>query len=455
MNTLVLGSTRSGKSLAQLHKLKEACVVLDPHGSLGFELAKRRKWFVYDRLCRNDMVLAWRMLSREGGEIEQEERIRAFADILIRRRDMTTLRHTPLIEEWTLAVLREYMLSDLKLWELPHLLDPRHHLFSPHGKFELLIHLPPASFRVEVGGALRIIENVCNSPVFRCRCEGDFDFVSYLNRGGIIIVDGKGVSEDAMVITLGAIAQLILQAARRQEFTRKVTLCIDEAGLLAGGYEVRGLAELQKFNLDIVLISQTIDQFPREHSETIIGNCGRMEVFRCNSMDTAKRCADILGTSTLSADAHLRTTYRTRQVHDGYDTISSYGRGERFDDVGQTIGYDSRDSTTYRARYATVQEAQQEYKTYGMQLQDMQRELLNLKVGERYVRDDRVYKEYVPIEREVLPWAGLTLRRTQEAIEQSIGEHGVRPSLSGSTTPAQSNGSSRADSPVTRLRRGK
>jgi hypothetical protein len=340
------------------------------------------------------------------------------------------------------------------LYEIHKVLDPADplhaYVFEVCGdpelaaKLEFLHHIPPFQRYSTVGPAERMLRNVFRSPCFMTRCDGNFDFVSFLNRGGFILVEGGGVSEDAKVVTLGALIQLIIHAARQGRFQRRVTLVLDEAPVVVGGFEAKALAELRKSNLDIVLICQTLDQFPREFHETILMNCERFESFRCNSFDMAKQMADILGTATLNPNAVAHTRHVTRQYHAGYDELRTTNRGTRYDDVGLEIGSDARDGISYRSRYATEREAIHDYKSYGMQIQELQKQLLNLQVGERLVRDHGgVRFEKVSLPKEPYPWPGLVEKRTQQRILRSIGEHGTKPCFESLRfTPPQQNRSS-------------
>lgn len=470
---IVLGGTGSGKTLSQVAAIheEEACVVADPHKrSLAFNCMKHQplgRKAVFDTLSNTDRVLAWRMLepsSQSGldGMVETDERIRAFADILIRRRGMTTLKRTPLIEEWTVAALEIWLKQNRDrppppLFLLPQVFLPASRVHKElvenctdweiAARFQMIERLSPVALRGEVGPAERILRSVFRSPSFMARCDGNFDFVPFLNSGGHIYLEGGGVSEDAMAIMLGAIVQRIIQEAKRGAFERPVRVVIDEALLVIGGYEAKAMAEMRKFNVNFTLISQSLPP-DSEIREMLLMNAGRIEVFRCNSFETAKLCADILGTASLDANAVLRTRQQVRQFHDGYDDILTYSRdletgAQRVNDAA-------------RARYRHEAEEVEQYKDYSTQIKEMQQKLLTLKVGERYIREGgRVFKQRVPLLREPYPWPSLVETRTNEAIRKSIGEHGTSVSLdfSMSTRALSRKSREKSDSPATRLAR--
>lgn len=198
MNHLVLGATRSGKTLAQVTRIGPGTVVLDPHGSLSDLVARHRQGVVLDRLRRSDRGLCWRMLERGGALVEQEERVRAFGEIICRRRDITELRNTPVIEERLTDVLWLFMSTDLPLAELHRALNPNDPFFDfalskcsneqLKSRFLDLCAMTPYQRQMVAAPAERMLRNVLTSPAFALRCNGNFDFVSYLNQGGIIAV---------------------------------------------------------------------------------------------------------------------------------------------------------------------------------------------------------------------------------------------------------------------------
>src|SRR5438067_990035 len=118
VHTLVCGATRSGKSEAELSRLvllaqanSCAIVLLDPPGTLAqkfllhLDLLGLSSRVLYDRLADTDRVpgYAWLTPSQNADplqrESENDERVREFAAILLRRRGIPDMATTPLIEE--------------------------------------------------------------------------------------------------------------------------------------------------------------------------------------------------------------------------------------------------------------------------------------------------------------------------------------------------------------------
>src|SRR5437016_194441 len=109
-NVLSVGSTRSGKSMTECRRLVDAAedgcslVVIDPHpDSLAARLLEHlvarglQKRILFDRLTDVDQVLGYDFLpkpsAKSPGERQRqlEELVFAFADVLCRRRQISTL----------------------------------------------------------------------------------------------------------------------------------------------------------------------------------------------------------------------------------------------------------------------------------------------------------------------------------------------------------------------------
>jgi len=336
MNTLIVGATLSGKSTAEAKKLTalalqtdRAIVVCDPHrDSLAFNFMRQLEGacqehrVAYDRLADTDRVLGWTFLapSRNSDpaqkQAENDERIRAFADVLLRRRGLQGLADKPLIEEWTTAALRLWMHQEkpIPLIQLPFVFHPRHPVFrhavehctdeETTWKFRELPRLSATALRNEVAPAERLLASVCSSPAFRLRSGGTFDLEAFLDSKGILILEGggEGLSEDAARTMFGAVILRVIQHVKRNPAYRsgrpacRVQLVLDEANNfhLVGPYEMRALAETQKMGLDIDVLVQALD-FPTEEIRNgVLTNCARHEWFRCGSADVARMGAEDL-----------------------------------------------------------------------------------------------------------------------------------------------------------------
>jgi hypothetical protein len=243
------------------------------------------------------------------------------------------------------------------------------------------------------------------SIAFRKRCNGSFDLAKFLNHpsGGHVIIEGGDISPEAKRAVYGAISLKIHDDAKRGRYEYRLRAVYDEAQEFIGESEAKGLRELRKFGVSMTVISQSIG-FPADVREAILQNCGRVEVFRCHSPDTARLFAGML--------APL--------MGGGSDSLS-----KRTADLQERImGQDDR---------------------------------------WRFVREgNRAWHELVPFVTGPYPWPGLAEKRTWQAVRKAIGEHGVKFSEeSSSETPAESNkpeeqsrrSARKTNSPAMRLRR--
>lgn len=384
INKLLCGSTRSGKTWAELKVLVQAAllgsialVVIDPHrdslagpliGHLVAHGMQRR--ILFDRLSDVDRVLSWDFLPPSTAsnnlvrDAENESNIRAFIDVLCRRRQVETVATSPLVEEGLLDVLWLYVEQDRRvpLTDIQFALSPRHpkfrqlldHCTNPEivRKFRAIARARTS--RSQHAAVIRFIRGVCSSPAFsvRCTAQPTLHLGNVLDKYGIVAAEGGGasLSDDAMRSMMGAIVLQVIRYVRtRPRPYPPVILAMDEAtnaGLVgASGYETRALAECAKMGLFFHILIQQLN-FP---------NAAITEAVLANTL-----------------------------VHEWYFNANPAVRRKASVDLG------SRD-------YMNV--------------------IGSLKVGERMVKDrDRVYRDYV--EPLVDPWGfeGLAKRKAERAL---------------------------------------
>lgn len=382
-NILVCGSTRSGKSLAELSRLVDAArdgaalVVIDPHrDSLGSRLLEHliarglSGRVLFDSLEAVDRVIGYDFLPQAiaANPLRYlnlvDELVRTFCDILCRRRNIESLATAAQTEEWVIPALALYVeQSDHP--PLPILM----HAFGPpdHPDFRRLLSRcrngeVVAKFRqIETGAvrrgqfapAERLIRGVCAAPAFATRCGATFDLASFLDGRGILIIEGGGsVSDDAQRTVMGAVIIQTLRYIRsRPKPYPPVILVLDEATnanlIGASGYEVRAVAETQKMGLSLHTLVQSLNFPSTDITEGMLTNCLRHEWFFAANEAVVRKAAADLGSK-------------------------DYEAGIR-----------------------------------------------SLKPGERYVKDrDRVFREYVPLLRDPWGFPGLAKKKAQHALEE-------------------------------------
>jgi hypothetical protein len=443
-HTFVCGATRSGKSEAELARLVPlakrndcAIVLLDPPGTLArkfllhlHQLGQASR-VLYDRLSDTDRVpgYEWLLPSNNADplqrEAENDERVREFASILLRRRGIQDAASRPLIEETVLAALRLFVAqsppvplpwvadafdlrSDARAYMLAHCSEP-----SLVRKFHELAALSPTLRRAETAPAERILRGVLGSPAFRVRSSGGatFDLRRLLDTRGIVILDGGSsgnLSRDAASVMMGAVILRVIQHCRTGAACR-VVLVLDEAvnANLIGLYESQALAEAGKWGLEFHVLVQDPFGFPSpEIRSNVFQNCWRHEWFRQGSSEAARLAAEDIAIPTLNPLRVHHTEFRTRSADAGYERVRTESRSESFDRHGSPIRTTRNRSEALWPRRRDIRDAQERFTTLSDQVTLAQRELMLLGTGSRCVRDDGVSAkpEYVTRLRD--PWSG-------------------------------------------------
>ena len=329
-NRIVVGSTRSGKSMAAIHAILSAVmlgwavVCIDPHSdSLGWNLLVQltargfRRRVIFDRLSCLDRVPGYNLIRSSNARCplrrksENEELRDQLVELASRRRGTTNLALNPQTEEFTHAAFDLLLQQD-------HPLEPDDpmYVFEPTSRElnRLIRHctadLVRQKFQDIQSGKIRpnlyaaskrLIQGTVGSTAFRIRCGQSFDLGDFLNNRGVLIVEGgySGVSDDAKRTIMGGIILQTIQFIRRRRRARpRVLLCMDEAtnaGLIGeAGHEVRALAECQKWGLDCqILVQQPIQS--KGISEQVFSNCVRHEWFYNSNVNVCRQAAADLG----------------------------------------------------------------------------------------------------------------------------------------------------------------
>ncbi len=457
-HTFVCGATRSGKSEAELARLvplakhgDSSIVLLDPPGTLArklllhLDLLGLTSRVLYDRLADTDRVPGydWLPVSTHPDPLqraaENDERIREFAEILIRRRGAKGTAGTPLIEETVLAAVAVYVRQAVPAplpW-LADIFDPaserRAHLLRSCTDRDLVrkVHelgsLSPTTRRAETAPAERILRAVLQSPAFRIRSgDATFDIGRFLDDRGILILDGSSrgnLSRDAMSVMMGAVILRVLEHARRGAANR-IILALDEAvnANLLGLHESQALAEAGKWGLEVHVLAQDPFGFPSaEVRSNVLQNCYRHEWFRQGSAEAARLAADDIATPQLDPLKVHHTEERTRTVDAGFDRITTRGTSTSIDTAGRTVHSKSRHTVLWPRRRG-VKETQDRYTTLADQVTLMQKELMLLQPGYRFVRDDGVTASAEYVRRLADPWSPQGNTRTSHVHRDGLAE---------------------------------
>ena len=227
---------------------------------------------------------------------------------------MQSLASSPLTEEWTLKALlfllnqpRDYSTADLRFaFRVGHPVFGRllQGCNDPDIRYEFEQIACGAIKPGQYASAQRLISGVCGSIAFIARCGTALDLGSFLDRCGILLVEGGSVSQPVLQTILGSIILQTIQYVRsRPRPTPRVLLVLDEATnanlVGAAGHEVRALAECQKMGLDIHILVQSLN-FPNSQiTDGVLTNCTRHEWMYAANAAVARKAADDLGDSDL------------------------------------------------------------------------------------------------------------------------------------------------------------
>jgi hypothetical protein len=297
----------------------------------------------------------------------------------------------------------------------------------------------PTQRHKDAAAAARLAEAICEDPAFIARC-GNFDLENALQNKQTILVEGFGANRSTIRTVFLTIIQRVIQFSETHDVP--VILVIEEAGsfeLITQEFLV-ALASIQKQGFEPICIFQNLGY---DYDEQLLQNCQRIESYACGA-ETAKRIAPVMSTPQLDDSKEHYRERTSRQRHNGYEDI------------------DGRPMSIHQ----DYEEERVHYKSYQMQEQDMQKDLMTLPVGTRWVNENgKVRKEQVPMMREPYPWHGLVQKKVHTAITTIrhmrpeyqtptlIGVDGIggsSPSLQ-STSPPSDNSSDSDISPATQL----
>ncbi|WP_158264842.1 hypothetical protein [Blastopirellula marina] len=324
--------------------------------------------------------IAWQFIKPSKHRRENEDRARAFSEMMLRYQGRTTMANTPLIEAATMTALVAWlsMKKPIPIWKLPDIFDPKsstyRRVLSDCTEADVCKELArwkeltKAAQRYELGPAHRMFRATLGSEPFRLRCQGNFNLPKFLKDGGMVLIEGGHVSPEAKRAVFGAILQHITHLAIHRKFKTPVIVVCDEAHEYAGSQEANALRELLKFNVLLHMISQSLFG-DSEIQEAMLQNSERIEIYRCDSTASAHRFAGM---------------------------------------ILPGLPWETK-------------------------LQDVQYQIMRLRRRERFVREgNRSWREYAPYVEDPYPWPSLTEKRTWQAIRKSIGEHGDRFCVIGS-----------------------
>lgn len=382
---VVVGATRMGKTFGVVQWLatqRRKTVVADPQDSLSREVAKyhvchgTNKQILYDQVHQTKrapgILALWESESRDPLQRMRENDLERslFAEPLYGRRSIDGTTRPRIVEQTEDALkLIQFQRTYAPAYWLPFCFQPLlpDFQFLLNGctarevvaKFKPLLKYSPTALRNELAATLRLIEPVCCDPSFIARC-GTTDCDDLIQRYDLIIVEGGGATDRTIEIILQWWIYKSIQWVERHK--KPLVLVIDEAAnwQLVTNDVLRAVATLEKYGLELVVITQSLSIVPTDVRVSLLQNARRVECYRVGSMEDARLMSGVMGVPQFDASSEGSFTGQTRQL---------------------------------------------------------MQELMTQPVGVRYVRErGNVFRESSPRLKDCYAWPGISNRMTREAI---------------------------------------
>jgi hypothetical protein len=276
----------------------------------------------------------------------------------------------------------------------------------------------PVQYEIETGAASRAVE-VAKNPVLWTRCGTSADLRPLLLRKAQLYFDLSGVPlEVARAFVVFHYTAVIHACLRYFEETGRplnVVIILEEAGALALVTPVLlwALQTLRKAGVYVSIVSQTIEDFPPDVFEQLMGLTDARHYYRMNS--GVDRAAKDLADPTWREREVYAT--RTHQERDGDDVVQTLTETVYIDEKGKK-SKGVAVSERFVPRYRTVVE--EIYLTPQLHEQRFRTELATNEVthntAQRHVRD-RFGVRREKVQALGAPWPlGLSAKRIAEAI---------------------------------------
>jgi len=284
-------------------------------------------------------------------------------------------------------------------------------------QFEIYAELGDKDWEYRCGPAVRRLEKIARSVQFRKRCIPTFDLRAFLNRGGILMLDGESrgnLSRESLTLVMALVLLNVLQLARNG-LTRRVVIIIDEArnANLLDLNVARALLEAGKWGVEFDILTQNPQHPNPEVSDSLFQACDRVMAFKQVNPGAVKFMADMFSQPTYDP---MEVWYEEDRVRFEDET-----QPEKLDTESVSVGPggDKRVTTgfTYRTKKRQVIDKVTHYKSGDAQDREKQQQLASLRPGQCLIIDGQHVTE-APVQLPMLPrpWEGLWFTRTEPRV---------------------------------------
>lgn len=422
---------------------RPAIVMLDPPGSMakaGLAYAIRHALtphsldgepdFIYDMVAQTSGVPGYPVVTPSTNEdpdqreAENRNTIEEVKALLVAAEGKIDTQGSMMIDEGLTDALKLYLHGNAHrdFSRLQHCFRPtpigREFLASctdqeTRERFEAYHEMNPRDWAFQCRPAVTRLKRIAESVHFRKRCRPTFDMRAFLNRGGILMLDGESrgnLSRTDLPLVFNLVMLNVIQLARNG-LTRPVIIIIDEGantGIL-NLHVARALAEAGKWGLQFDISIQNPLSFSHpEIGDSLFQNCGKVYAFRQINPDAVAFVARMFAQPTFSPMVVHYVEERIHHVDMDPEKIPT--KTVTLDATGQkrtvTEGF------TYRARRQEVVDKVERYKTGDILEREMQQVFSSLGVGQCRIIDDKmVTTETVQLPMLPKPWDGLWISR--------------------------------------------
>lgn len=271
------------------------------------------------------------------------------------------------------------------------------------GEMERLSRLLRPTQEKELRPVVRALRRTFGSPVFRERCDGQFDLIEHLSHGGIHVVSGSPyVAESAQRMQAWMLIQRSIIGCMQRGF--RLEIIIDEFDTLGvNPWLQRKAEEIRKYDCGLTVLSQSGEW--DIYTERFLNAAASVRMFKMMNPKTRERFAGFL-------DPYLDPK-KVKQVIEHHHSETQYvpetrvSKGESWNGKFG-VDYDKRESTTETTvlvpRVETMKTTTLEYQSLDEQERLNSMQLWTQRVGQSQVATaGGVEPEYTRLVRPAFP----------------------------------------------------
>jgi hypothetical protein len=452
---LISGMTGSGKTNYMLVELVReaiagqcAIIAVFPHRKAGIDFIATLYGFLgeylFQRLLIEDLQDINSVVMRsfiqkshlQGLERNKENELylSAVQEMIFRRRtDIKDLAEHPVLEKYTRIAIRAFQELDTWIpeWMIPFVLQPKHphfgyiraHVQDEEIQYELeqmASMAPREQFQLLEPGA-RVLTSMYGNATIKARTSRiqTFDKRAFLNHGGILVVLGGDVSDDAIRTFTASDFQETYRLVK-SGLDRPVIWACDEVNnyYLIGNAESKAMATVRGLGkgMELWIATQALN-FPNDDiTSNVLTNTDHFWFLNGDPKTVELAARDLAGSFDEQKVHHKRSVQR----HAGFKEVKRIGKSTSRREDGKD-GYLSAEGETESIQLVPqyVMEDEDVYQSGAEQLVWQNVEIQRLKVGECFIRERGCapYKTYIKLLPDPWIFPGLAQEKAQQCLQ--------------------------------------